>query len=103
MPLLAQEDCTVHKLLDGVKPDEVTGMYGYQSVTVASGTVFQDSEVPPYVLEAAKKGAGPLKRISDSDAKKVEAEAAAVALAEAADGPVQEINASNADEDHEEA
>lgn len=98
MPLLAEGDVTVHKLLEGVSPDEEAP--AYESVILTYGDALEEKEVPKYVLERVKAGeTALLKVVSRSQVEKIQAEVAEKKARELEN--VQEVNASNADEDRE--
>ena len=93
MPIQAQGDVTVHRLLDGAAPDDKDP--AIESVTLVAGDTIEESEVPKYVLDRVNAGeVAELKVVSKKEAEEV---AARIAATRAADGE-NVINASNADE-----
>lgn len=93
MPIQAQADVTVHRLLDGASPDEESP--AIESVTLTAGDTLEEGEVPGYVIDRIKSGEidGLLRIVSKKEADEVQERRAALATEQ----PV--INASNADED----
>lgn len=96
MPLLAEGDVTVHKLLPGADPKDPEA--GYSSVTLGPGDSLGEDEVPLYVLEKVKLGqAGPLVKVSKEKAEKAFAEAEKAR--EEAELGNKVVNGSNSEED----
>lgn len=100
MPLLAEGDVTVHKLLPGGDPKDPSA--AYESVTLGEGDWIGEDEVPAYVMARVKAGeAGPLVIASKTAADKAQAKAAE-ARKKQLEGS-EEINGSNAEQDANEA
>jgi len=96
MPILAEHDVSVHRLISPEKDGEPVDV---ETVILTPGDSIGDAEVPSYVLKGVKAGKVPgAKHVSDAEAKKVAVEKAA----KEADNS-QHVNASNADEDQDKA
>jgi len=97
MPLLAEGDVTIQKLLSEQDPGNPTIT---ESVTLVYGDSLGEDEVPDYVLESIKSGtAGPIKKVTEKAVAEAQAKVAAAKNEATENLNTEEINASNADED----